>query len=735
MAIFEFDVCCCNQFSQGTKKAVPPKKITATTAAPGNSKSKAKAKADNSDAAEDQTKKRAPCKSKVAKSVETIATDGEEDPESVYWDEDHKEHAENELERHNAALNPRDTSTLAKDYATPSLLGYAKLSIGLARPSLKHPELKLGPLQRDPNHGQVNRLAVIGWDQLYNESITYAIGVSINPDIINCNTLTLLANGPFQHIGFKEGAEKDMVLLQAGQHQIFLDTILLYEQLTELKLSGLEPNQKKELADAENKLLTEVVWLAAVYDRALEKNKEEYYSFLLQVSMNSELGSATTMRTTLTACCALLLTIRLWAASQQDTDVRRLVNRYPDVIDLFADIHKMREFCAESVSPKALLEIKRVGWGIYEPCIRGIHLLVHWLGSLHKIPLKEGEVPSQVVNKIQKRLRAFFLREPNFAFSQRIVDILVDGFDSSFDTYLEAHMAYFAAGNCKVEGSSVIWKIAFAAYSELILKAVNHWPLQEQAANSTGALLPEDQAIMALVKGKLDLIFQFQEAVSGFPMVPRVLTGTFPLMCPKFLLALHGELMMINPLLRLIAHWFVPGILDVVKQRMATDSLCTDPIQSETELMRDILAYFHYRNNLADSNGTVLHKLWYKLISRMLELCGCNVASLIPSLSMSVWPKVTNLPDIIGDEHPWAEDVQLNITKEEMSMYTGLMLSWAKCPPNIAAQFPDCILQVLERTMINWMVASSGTRNSDAGRKRFLANTFFETYTVAAVWL
>jgi len=42
-------------------------------------------------------------------------------------------------------------------------------------------------------------------------------------------------------------------------------------------------------------------------------------------------------------------------------------------------------------------------------------------------------------------------------------------------------------------------------------------------------------------------------------MVPRVSTGTFPLMCPKFLLALHGELMIINPLLRLVSLYYYKG--------------------------------------------------------------------------------------------------------------------------------------------------------------------------------
>ncbi|KAJ7323583.1 hypothetical protein DFH08DRAFT_1029163 [Mycena albidolilacea] len=54
------------------------------------------------------------------------------------------------------------------------------------------------------------------------------------------------------------------------------------------------------------------------------------------------------------------------------------------------------------------------------------------------------------------------------------------------------------------------------------------------------------------------------------------------------------------------------------------------------------------------------------------------------------------------------------------------------CPQNITTQFPHPILQVLKQTMLNWMVAATGPRNSDPGRKRFL-NTFFETYTIAAI--
>jgi len=66
---------------------------------------------------------------------------------------------------------------------------------------------------------------------------------------------------------------------------------------------------------------------------------------------------------------------------------------------------------------------------------------------------------------------------------------------------------------------------------------------------------------------------------------------------------------------------------------MATDSLCTDLILSETELMRDTLAYFHFRDNLGAAwsttspkavagiitppamitTGTVLQMLWYRV--------------------------------------------------------------------------------------------------------------------------
>jgi hypothetical protein len=246
------------------------------------------------------------------------------------------------------------------------------------------------------------------------------------------------------------------------------------------------------------------------------------------------------------------LSIREWAAAQQDTDVRRLINRFPDVITVFKKLHTICAFRGESVEPKALLDIKRVGWGVslgylfssecadtvqvYAPCIKGLQLILRYLASPLPIPLEEGEiVESATIPKIHQRLSALFLRDPDFAFSSVIRDILVDGFDTLFVEHLEKYMPYFAAGVSKTKGDSVIWANAFEAYAKEMISTLDVWTMREGINHPKTVVSAEDDAIMALVKDKLLLIWKFPSVVAGYPMLPDISTTTFPFLCPKLL--------------------------------------------------------------------------------------------------------------------------------------------------------------------------------------------------------
>jgi hypothetical protein len=128
-----------------------------------------------------------------------------------------------------------------------------------------------------------------------------------------------------------------------------------------------------------------------------------------------------------------------------------------------------------------------------------------------------------------------FLRDPDFAFSSVIRDILVDGFDTLFVEHLEKYMPYFAAGVSKTKGDSVIWANAFEAYAKEMISTLDVWTMREGINHPKTVVSAEDDAIMALVKDKLLLIWKFPSVVAGYPMLPDISTTTFPFLCPKLL--------------------------------------------------------------------------------------------------------------------------------------------------------------------------------------------------------
>jgi hypothetical protein len=153
-------------------------------------------------------------------------------------------------------------------------LGYAKLSIGLDRASPDHPQLELGPFQREPNQGHVNRLAQIGWQHLSRESIVHAITISVDENVVDMASLTTDVAGKFKDVVFTKGVKDTTMYLQAGQHRmlgtrmIFSPSIKFRDNLVGASSSrSLLLQEKTDLSSVEYKLLKEATWLIAFYRR------------------------------------------------------------------------------------------------------------------------------------------------------------------------------------------------------------------------------------------------------------------------------------------------------------------------------------------------------------------------------------------------------------------------------------------------------------------------------------
>ena len=83
---------------------------------------------------------------------------------------------------------------------------------------------------------------------------------------------------------------------------------------------------------------------------SLADREEDKFNTLVQALSHSSTDSA--------------IHIRKWAADWADSTVQRLVNRFPDLVDLFAKLHKIAAFRIVTMKPADLQDIKQVGWGV-----------------------------------------------------------------------------------------------------------------------------------------------------------------------------------------------------------------------------------------------------------------------------------------------------------------------------------------------------------------------------------
>ncbi|KAJ6453406.1 hypothetical protein C8R45DRAFT_1112562 [Mycena sanguinolenta] len=688
---------------------------------------------------------------------------------------------------HEAASGTKEKPPV--DYVTPHLLGYAFLPIGLPKSSPRSPTLVNGPLQRVPKESQIMKLVTIGIAGLERDLTRNAIAILVDRTFVDLNSLTKNVSGPFRDVEFTDAAAAGDMELIAGQHRrramerIFEPTIKALNQ----GRSGKKAVVQEQLDRLETILQDQTKWLVAWYPKELENDAATLYPFLFQVGQNNNL---TPVRDTEEDIFKSLLravdsapsqegrqNLRDLVRSQKNTIVRRLVNRCPDVVELFVLLHKFAAFRALSVSPARLQENKAVVWGFYQPCIRGLLFIIYFLASPLPSPLAAGETVTEDFSRLlHDRLVDSFLNNgvagPDFAYSQRIADALVEASANAFAAHLSEHMAFF--GTEAPDGHTTAWQTGFDEYATDILGEIQQWVDDNQLpTGGTNPLSADDQAIMAILLPKVKLLLEFRQVAAGYPILPMFST-TLPLLCPQFIISLHSELIGMSHLLRLVSHWFVPGLTELSNTRVGADSVHTEPIASDTEQMFIQLAYFQHRDTVDIAPGikwgtstmetigalippgskyTNYHLVrctGYEIIGEVVRWRGTDIARLFPTLAGSVW-RQQDIPPI-DPSHPW---YPLNeYTAELVDQYKEAMSQWAHasaglvpeategqprlrpvqtCPPHIAEKFPPYLLNFLQQTYIDWTRATSGAQNHGNMRGRMLKASHRELTATAAL--
>ncbi|KAJ7660235.1 hypothetical protein DFH06DRAFT_1194068 [Mycena polygramma] len=437
---------------------------------------------------------------------------------------------------------------------------------------------------------------------------------------------------------------------------------------------------------------------------------------------------------------------------EEDGDVKTLLYKHQDIINIFAKLHELEPFARNSLSPKQLVDSKRTIWGILKPFVTGGYQQIIYLASSLPSPLVEDEdleaLPEgELALRVQKLLKS----AKKEAFSPKIASILVEGFDAAFHEVLGSQMPFFGQVN------SSQWTESFGVYCEKLLE-----PWED---NDYG-LSDQETEILQLLPSKLEALL-IHRAMDGYPFIPHM-HGLVPLFCPEFLLGLYEEIQAITPVLSLISGWIVPG-LSYIHRQIGTRS---NPFShSETESLFLHLQYFQHHNTAGFdwayssvakvasttfgdetiSAGHALHNLWFKMIAHILEHRTTVLVPSIPDIHHAL--AASSLDSKLIKE----EQIELGLAMDSKTTetVTNFMVKWAnvslrnekekarkrkskflkpelrlrhlqQCPLEIPPNIPKKLAKGLQASSFNWFVSEACYTNTPVTRKRYAESLYTE---------
>ncbi|KAF7368148.1 hypothetical protein MSAN_00881200 [Mycena sanguinolenta] len=299
------------------------------------------------------------------KAAAATTSDGEPDLDADAKADEAKLRRENKKQKEKEALEPKEKPD-ETDHLSPYHLGYALLSVGLDKAGADCPKLIPGPLQRAKNTTQ------------------HAIAITIDPAFIDPTTVTTDPTAVLKPLGFTAAACNGEMRLQAGTHRVeaarfcFRDPIAVYQRLAKAAEKagekGLQREDAEKLKAAEGRLRREAVWAVAIYTQKVDAELEKYYTLMLYLNTNNHLPSLpdrdedkfnTLVRALGHSSTETAVHIRKWAVDQADSNVQRLVNRFPDVIEWFTKLHEIAAFLREKASNPPTLSTSRKPAGAF----------------------------------------------------------------------------------------------------------------------------------------------------------------------------------------------------------------------------------------------------------------------------------------------------------------------------------------------------------------------------------
>ncbi|KAJ7670116.1 hypothetical protein DFH06DRAFT_1180034 [Mycena polygramma] len=406
-------------------------------------------------------------------------------------------------------------------------------------------------------------------------------------------------------------------------------------------------------------------------------------------------------------------------------DVKTLLTKHQDIIDIFAKLHEFEPFTKTSLTPKQLVESKKTTWGILEPFITGGYQQIIYLASSLRSPPVEGELQAD-------------------GFSLKIASILVERCDAAFYRFLGAKMPFFGQIN------SPEWTESFAAYCKKLLEP---WE-----ANNYG-LTDQETKILQILPSKLEALL-IHPAKNGNPFIPH-LQGLAPVFCPGFLLGLYKEIEALSPVLSLISSWIVPALANLNKLR-TTKNNAGHP--SETESLFGHLQYFQHENTAgfdwAHSSveqvastvfgdettdaGHSIRDLWFKISASILENRTMVLLPSIPALNHALavtlceskLPKEERIEQGLVMDTNYKETVMDFMTKwadtsvqkekkraqEQKTKFTKMdsrLRHLQRCPLDIPTNMPKTLVKGLQATSFNWFVSPNNSSNTGKNMERF----------------
>ncbi|KAJ6472225.1 hypothetical protein C8R47DRAFT_1077117 [Mycena vitilis] len=729
------------------------------------------------------------------KSVAVIGPDGASDTKALMLKE--RRDAKNDtLQELTEALkdSPNNNVFDRKEY-----LGLAVVGVALDHDNGSGPLLVTkGQYQRDLVPFQVGVLEKMGLRGLQRNTLEHALTVAVDRDTLEVEALCQTVNpgeAGFPRIRWRAGAYEKSMHLIAGQHRIaafrkLLAPLLAQYASLQKAIKENKPGTKahhdkvEALAELERNLQgASGTWLVVIYSTEIFSPKSDG-SLLLQLSSNNKLPAyRDTPQHHLTSVLRSLRAPEEMEALQVIASgftgkVGDLVSRHPDVVRLFAELYRVPAFHDSGLAAKDLLDARVVIFGALHAYLQPAWAVMLWLASRQSLPgnpayvRKPGHTDEQNdaaelahitawAEAARIHLEGLFQWDPitltpQFKHSQRVLNVLVNGAESLYVAHLAKKEDHFAVDD------SVNWQSSVENYWEDLIRTAPNWKPLEGDKPFTA----NDVEIMAKLEWKLEILQTHSYLFCDFPFFPTH-SLPFPLLCPSFVTGLIQEQTAVAPLFGLVAHWFVPGLADVLEQRVRNSTTIGKPAYlklSQTELVFSTLLYFQGEKNDTEGWATTtpaemgartlksgksyraeVGSAFYKLVSQVMKHRATTVIETLPAIAKNLTFKA--LPRESGGLGNIPEDLEPSV----LNQWTKLMAEWSslaspllgtnalpnrkgsakgqreeadlrrlqKCPPHLAASFPPLACQFLSRTYFNWMLDRSGSKNTPAMQKRF----------------